>query len=84
MTRTIRTIAILEWGADRVQSSGFNRQTRLIMLNRCHIAGVVQKTESACQGDSNNTNRFTDLARLADRVQTYECNRRARLIILNR
>eukprot|EP00959_Pyramimonas_sp_CCMP1952_P056344 1176634-Pyramimonas_sp.AAC.1 len=34
--------------------------------------------------DSNNTNRFADLARLTVRVQTSGLNRRTRLIILNR
>eukprot|EP00959_Pyramimonas_sp_CCMP1952_P091931 1924463-Pyramimonas_sp.AAC.1 len=28
------------------------------------------KTESTCQYDSNNTNSFADLARVADRIQT--------------
>eukprot|EP00959_Pyramimonas_sp_CCMP1952_P157218 3287622-Pyramimonas_sp.AAC.1 len=28
-----------------------------------------------CQDDSNDTNRFTDLARVADRVQSPRCHR---------
>eukprot|EP00959_Pyramimonas_sp_CCMP1952_P316867 6632629-Pyramimonas_sp.AAC.1 len=32
----------------------------------------TENTESICQDNSNNTNRFADLARLADRVQTVE------------
>eukprot|EP00959_Pyramimonas_sp_CCMP1952_P036615 766117-Pyramimonas_sp.AAC.1 len=36
-----------------------------------------------CQDDSNNTNRFADLARLAERVQTSGVKRRTRLMVLN-
>eukprot|EP00959_Pyramimonas_sp_CCMP1952_P472112 9499514-Pyramimonas_sp.AAC.1 len=42
------------------------------------------KIESPSQDDSNNTNSFANLARVADRIQTYGCNRRTRLIILHR
>eukprot|EP00959_Pyramimonas_sp_CCMP1952_P140911 2949421-Pyramimonas_sp.AAC.1 len=42
---------------------------------------LIQKTESVCQDDSNNTN-FADLA-IADRVQTSGFDRRTRLMILS-
>eukprot|EP00959_Pyramimonas_sp_CCMP1952_P437437 9158646-Pyramimonas_sp.AAC.1 len=32
------------------------------------------ETDSICQGESSNTNRFTDLARVADRIQTSGCH----------
>eukprot|EP00959_Pyramimonas_sp_CCMP1952_P425767 8918072-Pyramimonas_sp.AAC.1 len=43
---------------------------------------LVQKTDSTCQDDSNNTNRFANLAQVADRVQTSRCDRERRLMIL--
>ena len=48
-----------------------------------HVEFSAENTDNAYQVDSNNTNRFADLARLADRVQTSGFNRRTRLIILN-
>eukprot|EP00959_Pyramimonas_sp_CCMP1952_P144413 3023175-Pyramimonas_sp.AAC.1 len=42
------------------------------------------KTDSTSQDDSNDTNSFADLARVADRFQTSGCNGRTRMIILHR
>ena len=44
---------------------------------------LSRKYDNAYQVDSNNTNRFADLARLTDRVQTSGLNRRTCLIILH-
>eukprot|EP00959_Pyramimonas_sp_CCMP1952_P408468 8560784-Pyramimonas_sp.AAC.1 len=41
------------------------------------------KTDSTSQDDSNDTNSFAELARVADQVQTSGCNRRTRLISLH-
>eukprot|EP00959_Pyramimonas_sp_CCMP1952_P149738 3132917-Pyramimonas_sp.AAC.1 len=40
--------------------------------------------DSTSQDDSNNTNSFANLTRVADRVQTSECDRRTRLMSPNR
>eukprot|EP00959_Pyramimonas_sp_CCMP1952_P000059 1058-Pyramimonas_sp.AAC.1 len=44
---------------------------------------ISQKTESFCEDDSHNTNRFAGLARLTDRVQISGFDRRTRLNILH-
>eukprot|EP00959_Pyramimonas_sp_CCMP1952_P190846 3991045-Pyramimonas_sp.AAC.1 len=44
---------------------------------------LIPENRERLQDDSNNTNRFANLARLADRVKTSRFNRRTRLIILN-
>ncbi len=91
--KNTNSFVILDRATDRVQSFGFNRRTRLIILS---AVGVLTSTVAALQlelstearqhrqDDSNNTNSFADLARVADRVQTSACNRRTRLMILNR
>eukprot|EP00959_Pyramimonas_sp_CCMP1952_P451767 9458758-Pyramimonas_sp.AAC.1 len=40
--------------------------------------------DSTSQDDSNNTDSFANLARVADRVQTSECDGRTRLMSPNR
>ena len=72
--------------ADRVQTYLFNRRTRLIILRAIGVltstvAALQLDTNNAYQVDSNNTNRFADLARLVDRVETYGFNRRTHPII---
>eukprot|EP00959_Pyramimonas_sp_CCMP1952_P201545 4214461-Pyramimonas_sp.AAC.1 len=44
---------------------------------------VRAKTDSISQNNSNDTNSFADLARVADRVKSSGCNRRTRLIIVH-
>eukprot|EP00959_Pyramimonas_sp_CCMP1952_P338042 7079157-Pyramimonas_sp.AAC.1 len=70
----------MDRAADRVQSSRFNRETRLIILSPIGVRTITvaalqlelgRKSDNVYQVDSNNTNRFVDLARLADRFQTY-------------